>query len=70
MSTSRAPALVVQGLYGNASGASSDALLPTRLVHRYELSDAQWEAVASLLPSAVKTGRPAHDAHTTLNGVF
>ena len=36
---------------------------------RYELSDDQWEAVASLLPSAT-TGRPRRDDRTTLNGVF
>ena len=39
-------------------------------MRRYELSDVQWEAIAPLLPSAAKTGRPARDARTTLNGVF
>ncbi len=39
-------------------------------MHRYELSDEQWEAIAQLLPSAAKTGRPRRDTRTTLNGVF
>ncbi len=39
-------------------------------MRRYELADAQWDAIAPLLPSAAKTGRPQRDARTTLHGVF
>jgi transposase len=56
-------------LYGNPVGASFGpfACLAMR---RYELSDAQWAAIAPLLPPAAETGRPRADDRTTLNGVL
>ena len=39
-------------------------------MRRYELSDAQWDALAPLLPPPAKTGRPRREGRTTLNGVL
>ena len=39
-------------------------------MRRFELSDDQRDAIAPLLPSDAKTGRPRHDARQTLHGVF
>lgn len=41
------------------------------MVRRHELSDAQWERLAPLLPlQRPATGRPAHDHRTILNGIL
>lgn len=38
---------------------------------RHELTDAQWERLAPLLPpQRSRTGRPAHDHRTMLNGIL
>jgi transposase len=38
---------------------------------RHELADEQWERVSPLIPqSTVRTGRPARDRRTVLNGIF
>jgi transposase len=41
------------------------------MVRRHELTDAQWERLAPLLPpQRPATGRPAHDHRTVLNGIL
>jgi transposase len=38
---------------------------------RHELTDAQWERLEPLLPpQRARTGRPAHDHRTVLNGIL
>lgn len=38
---------------------------------RHDLSDAQWDRLAPLLPpQRARTGRPAHDHRTILNGIL
>jgi transposase len=38
---------------------------------RHDLTDAQWERLAPLLPpQQPPTGRPAHDHRTVINGIL
>jgi transposase len=39
-------------------------------MHRYELTDEQWEAIAHLFPSPATTGRPAKPTRAVLNAIF
>ena len=39
-------------------------------MHRYELTDEQWDAIAALFPPPAMTGRPATSARAVLNAIF
>jgi transposase len=38
--------------------------------HRHDLTDAQWTRLAPLLPQRARTGRPAKEHRTLLNGML
>jgi len=38
--------------------------------HRHDLTDEQWARLEPLLPQPHRTGRPAHDHRTMLNGIL
>lgn len=39
------------------------------MIRRYELSDAEWDVLAGLLPPVVNRGRPRMDDRRVLNGI-
>jgi len=39
-------------------------------MHRYELTDEQWEAIASVFPPPALTGRPQTSARFVVNAIF
>ena len=40
------------------------------MVRRYELTDAQWELIAPLLPQRKRTGRPPREDRQVVNGIL